>query len=539
MAKRALILLCLVTVVALPFVLRPSQPPAEHADDTLVIITPHNEAIRHEYEAGFKEWYKARTGRSVYVDWRIVGGTSDIARYLEGEYVASFQNRWTNTLHRRWSSDVQAGFVSAKLPADAPTDVVEARRDFLSSEVSCGIDLFFGGGNYDFAKQAQAGRIVDCGLLRAHPEWFKDSVIPRFFGGEEYWDKEGRWFGTVVSSYGILYNRDGLKRLGITHEPNQWSDLKDPRYVGQIGLCDPTKSGSISAAFENIIQQQIHFTWDKLKEAHPGADPKALEHQAVEDGWIEGLRLLQLIGANARYFTDTSQKPTIDVGTGDCAAGLCIDFYGREQQEAVERRGDPRRLAYASPDGGSTYSVDPIALLRGAPHRSVATAFIEYSLSMEGQKLWNFRPGTPGGPKEFALRRMPVRRDFYENHAWDIYRSDPDANPYAQTKTLIYRGDWTGPLFREMGFVARVLIMDTHPELERAWRAIIAAPEPRRSQALALVQDLSAVTLQKTSHQIHQALASKNQVDEAKLARDLGEIFRSHYVQAEAVALGR
>ena len=90
-----------------------------------------------------------------------------------------------------------------------------------------------------------------------------------------------------------------------------------------------------------------------------------------------------------------------------------------------------------------------------------------------------------------------------------------------------------------MGFVARVLIMDTHPELERAWRAIIAAPEPRRSQALALVQDLSAVTLQKTSHQIHQALASKNQVDEAKLARDLGEIFRSHYVQAEAVALGR
>ena len=539
MAKKAFILLCLVTVVALPFILRPSQPPAEHADDTLVIITPHNEAIRHEYELGFKDWYKARTGRTVYVDWRVVGGTSDIARYLEGEYVASFENRWTNVLHRRWSSDVQAGFVAAKMPQGASLDAIAARADFLASEVGCGIDLFFGGGNYDFAKQAQAGRIVDSGILRTHPDWFTDAVIPRFFGGEEYYDKQGRWFGTVVSSYGILYNRDGLRRLGITHEPNQWSDLKDPRYIGQIGLCDPTKSGSISAAFENVIQQQIHITWDALQAEHPGVDPKRLERQALEEGWIEGLRLLQGVGANARYFTDTSQKPTIDVGTGDCAAGLCIDFYGRQQEEAVERRGGAGRLAYASPDGGSTYSVDPIALLRGAPHRAVARAFIEYALSMDGQKLWNFKPGTPGGPKYFALRRMPVRRDFYENHQWDRYRSDPDANPYAQTKTLIYRPDWTGPVFRELAFVARVLMMDSHPELTRAWRAIIVAPEPQRSRALAVLQDLSAVTYERTTHQVHQALTSKNQVDEATLARDLGEQFRAHYRQAEAIALGR
>ena len=42
-----------------------------------------------------------------------------------------------------------------------------------------------------------------------------------------------------------------------------------------------------------------------------------------------------MLAANARYFTDSSQKPPIDVAQGDCAAGICIDFYGRAQAEAV------------------------------------------------------------------------------------------------------------------------------------------------------------------------------------------------------------
>ena len=77
----------------------------------------------------------------------------------------------------------------------------------------------------------------------------------------------------VLSSYGILYNRDALRRLGFTRAPEQWGDLPDPRYVGQIGMCDPTKSGSIAAAFENVIQQQMHLSCDALGAADPGAIP--------------------------------------------------------------------------------------------------------------------------------------------------------------------------------------------------------------------------------------------------------------------------
>jgi ABC-type Fe3+ transport system substrate-binding protein len=343
-----------------------------------------------------------------------------------------------------------------------------------------------------------------------------------------------------------LFNRDSLQRLGVAREPAQWSDLADPRLIGEVGLADPTKSGSVAKAFENIIQQQMQH---RLHAA------PADEAAAVRAGWIEGLKLIQLIGANSRYFTDTSQKPPIDVAAGNCAAGLCIDFYGRQQQEAVRRRGggtgvspvesgdrgrDARatseRLGYVSPVGGSVASVDPIALLRGARNRDVAIAFIEYTLSMEGQKLWNLKPGAPGGPERFALRRMPVRRDFYAHAEWKPLRSDPDDAPFEQREPLVYREAWTGKIFREMAFVIRVMCQDTHAELASAWRAIIAAPEPAKSRALAVLQDLSPIDYERTSQQVHMRLGSKDKVDEVRLAKELGGYFRANYARAEAIA---
>ncbi|HEY0945370.1 MAG TPA: extracellular solute-binding protein [Opitutaceae bacterium] len=533
--KRALIFLALAVTLAVPFLLRPKEASRRQADETLVIITPHNEALRHEFGVGFRKWYRERTGKDVFIDWRVIGGTSEIARFLEGEYVASFQNFWIHQLRRPWSNEVQAGFHNGRLPVDAPAMVKEARAAFLASDVGCGIDLFFGGGTYDFVRQAQAGRLVGSGMLQKHPEWFTDDVIPQTYAGEEYWDKEGRWLGTVLSSYGIIYNQDSLSRLGVP-VPMQWAELKNPRLFGEVALADPTKSGSIAKAFENVIQQQMQRWLRALQVAQPGGDPKTIETQAVREGWLEGLRLLQLVGANSRYFTDTSQKPPIDVATGNCAVGMCIDFYGRQQAEAVRRRNATEHVDYTSPVGGTVSSVDPIGLLRGAPNREVAVAFIEYVMSLEGQKLWNFRPGTPGGTERFALRRLPVRRDFYVD-AFRAHRSDPEDSPYDQREQLIYRAAWTGGLFREMSFIIRVMCQDTHDELASAWRAIIAAGEP--PEALAVLQDLSAVDYDAANGVIKRALNSKNKVDEIRLAKELGERFRAQYRRAEAIARGR
>jgi iron(III) transport system substrate-binding protein len=527
--KRALLILALVVTVALPFVLRPRQPALAPADDTVVIITPHNEAIRTEFGRGFQAWYRARTGRTVAVDWRVVGGTSDITRFLESEYIAAFRNHWEGRLHHDWNAEVQAGFANSNLPADAPAAVKEARAAFLESSVSCAHDLFFGGGSYDFVRQAQAGRIVASRVMQTHPEWFTDAVIPQRFTGEQYWDEQGRWIGNVVSSYGILYNVDVLQRLGLT-PPREWRDLTNPRYAGALGLSDPTKSSSMAKAFENIIQQQMQLRLKAL-----GA---ASETQAVREGWDTGLQLIQILAANARYFTDSSQKPPIDVAQGDCAAGICIDFYGRAQAEAVGRRG-ATRLEFVTARGGTVNSVDPIAVLRGAPHREVAELFVEYTLTMDAQKLWNFRPGTEGGPQRFALRRMPVRRDFYAHAEWTASRSDPQADPFSDPSPLIYQPAWTSHLFRELAFVARVMCLDPHTELADAWRAINAAPETARARAMARLQEVSAVNYAQVNGAIRATLASKNKVDEVKLASELGAKFRQQYREAEAIALGR
>src|SRR6478736_3788296 len=538
--KRAIIILSLVAVVALPFLLRPKKTEKAGGGDTVVIVTPHNEAIRYEFSEAFERWYQAKTGRNVHLDWRVLGGTSEIARFLESEYITAFQNHWVNRLGKPWSSEVQAGSQNGRLPADAPAIVKEARAAFLASDVSCGIDLFFGGGTYDFAKQATAGRFIKSAIVDTHPEWFSDSVIPLRYAGEEYRDKDGLWIGCVVSSYGIIYNRDSLTRLGVTTPPTGWADLTAARYYGEVALCDPTKSGSIAKAFENVIQQRMQDRLKELRTAQPGAPLKSLEAQAAREGWLQGLQVLQLVGANSRYFTDTSQKPPIDVSTGNCAVGMCIDFYGRGQAEAALRRGGSDRLGYVSPPGGTVSSVDPIGVLRGAPHRDVAEAFIEFVLSTDGQQLWNQKPGTPGGPDRYALRRLPVRRDYYTHADWTAYRSDPEADPFNQKDPLIYRPDWTAGIFREMAFIIRVMCQDTHDELRESWRAINApgVSADNRARALVVLQDLAPVSYERTNKEIKQALGAKNKVDELRMANALADQLRAQYRRAADVARG-
>ena len=536
---RGIVLAALAAVVALPFALRKESSPALRADDTVVIITPHNEAIRSEFSRGFERWYRERTGRTVALDWRVIGGTSEITRFLASEYTGAFQLHWERTLGRTWNDVVQRSFDNAAIvPDDTPADDDEAqaaRRAFLESNVSCGIDVFFGGGTFDFVKQADAGRLVDSGIFERQPAWFTDAIIPEMHGGERFWSHDRLWVGAVLSSFGILYNNDSIRRLGIPHEPRAWRDLTDPRYLGEVALADPTKSSSIGKAFEMVIQREMQVRLRELQRA--GVPDDLADGQAVTEGWIRGLQVIQLAGANARYFTDSSQKPPIDVGQGDAAAGMCIDFYGRSQAGVVSQRegGDSgqTRLGFVTPAGGSVFSVDPIALMRGAPHGDAARDFIEYVLSAEGQNLWNFRPGEPGGPEIFSLRRMPVRRDSYAAELV-VHRADPETNPYGEDNTFVYHGAWTGRLFTEMSFIVRVVCLDAHDELVDAWRAIIAAGMPE--DALAVLQDMSAVDYAQAGGRIKAVLAAKDPMAELRLGRELSDGFRAQYWRAEELA---
>src|SRR5262245_42885412 len=56
------------------------------AQDRVVIISPHPESIRYEFGRAFPEWYQKKEHRSVIVEWRAVGGTSDALKFVQSEF---------------------------------------------------------------------------------------------------------------------------------------------------------------------------------------------------------------------------------------------------------------------------------------------------------------------------------------------------------------------------------------------------------------------------------------------------------------------
>jgi ABC-type Fe3+ transport system substrate-binding protein len=469
-------------VVALPFVFRQHDPDGDWrpGDPELTIVTPHNEAIRYEFGHAFSAWHRAQFGRPVHIEWLNIGGTTEISRYLVSEFTASARAWW-----RGQGKEWPAG-AAEELTATKPDRFPELHAAFRAvddpRQVTARIDLFFGGGEYDHQRLFQHGLTV--------PPWPGgqppfDVAFPERISGET-WRTPTMW-GTALSTFGICYNRDRLRDLGVKTPPAQWRDLADPVYRGQVGVADPTKSGSIAKAFEMIIHQQIAETVraagysDEQIHSFERAGTWPDEYQAaVEAGWLAGLRLVQLIGANARYFTDSASKVPIDVAQGDAAVGLSIDFYARFQAQMTG--GD--RMVYLTPVGGSSVSADPIGLLRGAPNRETAVRFIEFVLSRDGQALWNSRPGQPcSRTQKFALRRLPIRQDMYPQDCAADDLMDPTIHPYELAKTFTYRPRWTSRHFNVQRDLIRAMCLDSADELRAAWRAIVAGGGPTRQPA--------------------------------------------------------
>ncbi|MED5584834.1 MAG: ABC transporter substrate-binding protein [Verrucomicrobiota bacterium] len=517
----------LLLTLAAPFVLRPDTgiPASDSGINTLTVITPHNESIRHEFGLAFATHMKLTRNQTVHIDWRTPGsGTADLERYLQSEYRANFENYWRNTLGKDWNNAVVgANFDNRRLTiaetSNSDTPEQAAKRAFLKSSVSCGVDVFFGGGDYPFKRFAEMGYLVDSGIFDRHPEWFSKDIIPAKFSGEIYYDTRKRWVGASLASFGICYNPLVLQRLGISKTPSQWSHLGEPEYFRKIAIADPTKSGSVTKALEMLIQQYIR------NEINAGI----ADNTSLSAGWEQGLMLIRRIGANARYFTDSATKIPFDVAQGNAAAGMCIDFFGRTYNEITTQKGHGSRIHYLTPMGGSSFSVDPIALLRGAPNPSLAKAFIDFVISTAGQKIWAYRPGSPGGPAKKALRRLPIRKDLYGQKNRE-HQSDPEVLPFSENEGFEYVAEWTGSHFNPLRFIVRVMCIDTHDELQAAWQALINSGFPEKASAA-----FNQIDARITYMECHKGgktgkiLSGKDSLAKARLAKELAASFREQY----------
>lgn len=451
----------LAVILGVPFLFRPAE--AQRSPDALplVIVTPHNEQIRAEFANAFNRWHQARYGREVAIDWRTPGGTTDIRRQLTAEYEAALRN---NAL------------------------------DLMS------YDLLFGGGSYEHTKIKQGVSItLDNGEQRATPisapvpelaDRLDEIYGTNAIGRNTLYDPDLHWFGTALSSFGIVYNSQLLARPELGGRmPQTWSDLADPRLAGWVALANPAQSGSIATAFETILQRL---------------------------GWTEGWRLLHRAAANSRYAAASSSKVPIDVSMGEAAAGMCIDFYGRYQAQAVRTADGNERVGYVDPKGLTDIDPDPVSLLRGAPNRETAVRFIEFCLSDFGQALWQFRvddspltalvraadgPATamlPLGPQQFELRRMPAVRSIYARSEYTERFTDP-VRPFDDAEApdrwdRNYRA-FIAPLFSSMA-------VNNQHLLNEAWRALNdAGPDhPRASEMQRLFDAMPTVTLDDGTH---------------------------------------
>jgi iron(III) transport system substrate-binding protein len=350
------ILLFFLTLIT-PFVLRRSigktgTTATGGKAETLIIITAHFEGIRREFAEAFTAWHQRKFGSPAYVDYRFYGG-ADTVKYFD---------------------DVAR--------AHAPND----------------IDLVWGGGDYLFDQQLKKPGYLE--PVKLDPRVMQWAYPKPDLNGVALYDK-GKvptWFGSALSSFGILYNKDVLRYLKLP-EPRTWRDLADPRYRGWLVMADPTRSASAKTVFMVICERAM-------------ADA-ALAGVSEDSGWADGMGLIRQLAASARLFTGSSEAIPGIVASGDAAAAMCIDFHGRAQVDAIGEQ----RIGYIEPAGATAINPDPIAVAKNAPHRELAIHFIEFVLSEEGQLLWNTRPGVPGGPKETALRRLPIVPSVYGKSA--------------------------------------------------------------------------------------------------------------------------
>ncbi|TVQ56401.1 MAG: extracellular solute-binding protein [Phycisphaerales bacterium] len=421
-SSRIIVVVAFLALLAVPFVFRPATPPPPPGAERLIIITPHNEQIRHEFSRTFNEWHEREYGERVNVIYSVPGGTSEIRAMLQAQFTAA----------------------------------LEAGRDPGGDA-----DLIFGGGTYEHSVLKRGVTVTIDGEQRQVPitapvdfedDWLDEVYGPNEIGDGILYDPEKYWFGTALSGFGIVYNRDALRTLDLP-EPTMWEELAHPRLRGWVALVNPSQSGSITTAFDTILQRR---------------------------GWAQGWQILRRAGANSRYFSAVALKPPNDVSQGNAAMGVCIDFYGRYQSQAIIDAGGGDRVGYIDPPGATTIDADPISKLRGAPNPKMARRFIEFTLTEEAQALWQFRTDDDHedglGPARFELRRMPVLRSMYEKHFDRLI--DP-VNPFETARPA------ENPNRNFRSFVAIVFAaaaMDSHNDLRRAWRAIVnhpAYPAPR------------------------------------------------------------
>ncbi len=300
-----------------------------------------------------------------------------------------------------------------------------------------GTDVAWGGGPTLFDQVVRDGRVqpLDDPRLLATVAQINDTI-----GGAPMKRKDttGKilWVAAAISSFGFTVNHGFLKKFNLP-VPQKWEDLASVEY-GKLLPNAPISMGNAPQTTSNTRIYEIIL-------------------QAF--GWEKGWSILTRMAANSQIYSGSVETQQA-VEIGQVGVAMSIDFYGYTTQLR-----NPQ-TEYILPLGQTIINGDPIALVRNAPHKAAAQAFIDFVLNPEGQALWlNDR-----------VNRMPVRGDAFTT---ELGKKRLDLKAvydktirnvgidFSDDLALSYEGS-IRPYFQ-------AVFTDAHAELVDAWKAIVDA----------------------------------------------------------------
>lgn len=350
------------------------------------------------------------------------------------EVIAEFTEGFRTWYRQRTGRDVDMTWPD---PGGGGTRILKRLQDkFHAGRYD--VDVAFGGGMI-FQQMKQLGML--------EPYRLPDEVlsaIPEKVAGQPLYDGEFHWYGAAVSTFGLIYNKTVLKDKGLP-PITDWETMTDPRFFGLVGAGDPSKSSSVCKAYDIILQAY---------------------------GFEKGMSILVRMGGNAQEFTGSSSDIPRNCAKGFLAVGPCIDFYAYRQM----RSEGGEHLGFVAPPGLTVVNCDPIGILKNAPNRKVAEAFVEFVLSPPGQRLWMLPAGTDGGPKTYTLSRLAVLPSVHEEAA--AKGSDVPFKPFTAPAADFYSAEKENVLQSVLADYLRVALVENHAALAKVWKALIDAGLP-------------------------------------------------------------
>jgi len=272
---------------------------------------------------------------------------------------------------------------------------------------------------------------------------------PEVVAGYPINDPTGMYLGFALSGYGVVWNESYLERHKLS-VPQRWRDLTAPVYHGHIGISSPSRSGTTHLMVEALLQSE---------------------------GWAQGWAVWRQVGGNLATVTARSFGVSAGVSRGRFGIGITIDFLA----QPAELDAAPVRFSFPEQ---KVFTPASIALLKGAANLEAANAFVDFLLSVPGQRLL----------LDPRIGRQPIRPEFYADGATD------GPNPFAlgdEAATWSFDAGRSAQRYELINIMFDELITFPLTQVATIWRSIyeveaslLAAPDTEAARKVTLARRL-------------------------------------------------